>query len=110
MIPRYLKSADILLAPYSLSCETVDWMSPLKIFEYMAAKVPIIASNVKRLIEICDNNECIFFNVDDPIDLSEKIILLSESEVLQKELIRNASKKVRDYTYKNRCIEILNLL
>ena len=43
---------DIHLAPYQLSVPTVKWMSPLKIFEYMAARRPIIASDLPVLREI----------------------------------------------------------
>ena len=67
-IHLYHKAADILLAPYSTKCSTVDWMSPIKIFEYTASKVPIIASDVKRIKEICNNHECLFFNNDDPYE------------------------------------------
>ena len=107
-IPYYLKSADILLAPYSLKCKTVQWMSPLKLFEYMASKVPIIASDVVRLKEICNNNECLFFKADNPKDLSEKISLLIEDVVLQKTLTNNAYKKSLHHSYLNRCKKILN--
>jgi len=107
-IPIYLKSADILLAPYSLNSRIIKWISPIKLFEYMASKVPIIASDVKRLREICNNNECLFFKVDDAKDLSIKINKLIENKELQEILVQNAYKKVKNYTYKKRCKEILN--
>ena len=107
LIPLYLKSADILLAPYTLRCETVRWMSPIKIFEYMASKIPIIASDVKRIKEICKNNECLLFKTDNPIDLSEKIQILTNDKNLESNLIQNAYNKAKTYTYKNRCKIIL---
>jgi len=107
LIPYYLKAADILLAPYSLKCTTINQMSPLKIFEYMASKVPIIASNVKRLKEICKNNSCIYFYADQPEDLSEKINLLLNNIKLQQILIQNAYNLVKNYTYEKRCKKIL---
>jgi len=56
-------SFDILLAPYqyevSVACtkaggggNSVEWMSPIKIFEYMAASKPIICSDLPVLREI----------------------------------------------------------
>jgi glycosyltransferase involved in cell wall biosynthesis len=36
---------------------TVGWISPLKIFEYIAAKRPIIASDLPVLREILTNGE-----------------------------------------------------
>ena len=51
----FIKSADILLAPYQKIVNiygggnTVEWMSPLKIFEYMSFRKPIIASKLSSL-------------------------------------------------------------
>jgi glycosyltransferase involved in cell wall biosynthesis len=49
---------DVLLAPYQLEVqiasgeETASWMSPLKLFEYMAARKPILCSDLPVLREI----------------------------------------------------------
>lgn len=45
-VPRYLWAGDVLLMPYSTACPTAAWMSPLKMFEYMAAGRPILASDL----------------------------------------------------------------
>ncbi|MHA1757315.1 MAG: glycosyltransferase, partial [Promethearchaeota archaeon] len=107
LVPFYLKSADILLAPYSKKCKTSRWMSPMKLFEYMAAEVPIIASDLKRIKDICGKNGCLTFNSDDPKDLSKKIRLLLSQEDLQQQLIKNSFKKVQKYTYIIRATKIL---
>ena len=107
LIPLYHKSANILLAPYSRKCSTVDWMSPIKLFEYMAAKVCIIASDVERIREICNNDECLLFQADNSKDLSEKINLLLEDEDLQRKLINNALEKSKTHTYIKRCKNII---
>jgi len=107
LIPFYLKSADILLAPYSRECSTVRWMSPLKLFEYMASKIPIIASDVDRSKEICNNGECLFFQADDPRDLSKKIKFLMQNREMQIFFIKNAYDKAKNHTYSKRCDIIL---
>ncbi len=109
IIPLYLKSADILLAPYSINCLTVKWMSPIKIFEYMASGVPIIASDVKRIKEICNKKECLFFNADNHRDLSKKIEHLIQNENVQKSLVEKSLKKVKNHTYEKRCKKILEV-
>lgn len=57
----YRNSFDVLLAPYQRkvlvaggnnTTNTSKWMSPLKIFEYMASGNPIICSNLPVLCEI----------------------------------------------------------
>ena len=58
MIPSYLISFDILIAPYqnkvfiSNGMDTSKWMSPLKLFEYMSVRKPILTSKIKVLSEI----------------------------------------------------------
>ncbi len=70
---NYLRSKfDYLIAPYESkvyvhgsptkknklgsTLETSQWMSPLKIFEYMSVKKPIISSNLSSIREILVNN------------------------------------------------------
>jgi glycosyltransferase involved in cell wall biosynthesis len=56
-VAGYIKAADIVLAPYQRrveghgGAEIGRWMSPLKVFEYMALAKPIIASDVPVLRE-----------------------------------------------------------
>ena len=58
LVPSYLCSFDILIAPYqdevliSNGIDTSEWMSPLKLFEYMSVRKPILTSNIKVLKEI----------------------------------------------------------
>lgn len=60
---RFRMGCDVLLAPYSTKVtvsgdggDTSRWMSPLKIFEYMAAGKPIICSNITVLREVLQHN------------------------------------------------------
>lgn len=58
---EFRQGMDVLLAPYQQgtvgvsgggSLETSRWMSPMKIFEYMASRRPIIASDLPVLREV----------------------------------------------------------
>jgi glycosyltransferase involved in cell wall biosynthesis len=49
-VPRFMASADIAVVPYPVLKQEV-WLSPLKLFEYMATGNAILASNVGQLSE-----------------------------------------------------------
>ena len=59
-----MKSVDILLMPYQTSVsigsrghDTAKWMSPMKMFEYMATGVPIISSDLPVLREVLEDKK-----------------------------------------------------
>lgn len=70
---RYLMSFDVVLAPYQKKIEVSGgggdiskWISPLKLFEYMAAGRAIISSDIDVLKEVLeDNRNCLFCSPDD---------------------------------------------
>lgn len=51
-IPNYLYSSDILLALWSYDVPTINYCSPLKIFEYMASKRLILAHGFPTIKEV----------------------------------------------------------
>ncbi len=54
-IPAVMKSMDVLVAPYP----EMDnfYFSPLKIFEYMAAKRPIVSSSIGQIKDVLTNGK-----------------------------------------------------
>jgi glycosyltransferase involved in cell wall biosynthesis len=65
LVDAYRASVDILLAPYQrdtsypvspgVSRNTARWMSPMKVFEYMAAAKPIVCSDLPVLREVLEH-------------------------------------------------------
>ena len=57
-VPSYLLASDVLVMPYSSKITIRDgteagkFTSPLKLFEYMAAGKPIVATGVPSVLEI----------------------------------------------------------
>jgi glycosyltransferase involved in cell wall biosynthesis len=73
-IPHYLKAADVLVLPNSMTSEASRLhTSPMKLFEYMASGVPIVASDVPSLREIIDESMANFFTPDDPESLARVV-------------------------------------
>tara|TARA_B110000967_G_C18901903_1_gene576379 strand:+ start:2925 stop:4040 length:1116 start_codon:yes stop_codon:yes gene_type:complete len=69
IIPSYLFSADILLALWSPMVPTINFCSPLKVFEYMAAGRVILAHGFSTIKEILSDGVNAY--VADPEDLDD---------------------------------------
>lgn len=75
-VPDLLATFDVLVAPYLRTViaadgrtDTARWMSPLKLFEYMAAKRPIVTSDLPVIGEILSDGETAL--LCDPDNLTE---------------------------------------
>lgn len=112
-IPGYLASFDILLSPYqrkvavssgsgvASSGNTASWMSPLKIFEYMASGKPIICSDLPVLKEVLRNQDnCLLCPPDDIQAWTSAINKLAEDKQLSDRLAENAFHDLKEnYTW-----------
>jgi glycosyltransferase involved in cell wall biosynthesis len=57
LIPYYLYASDILLALWSSKVPTINYCSPLKVFEYMAAGRTIVAHDFPTIREVLENGK-----------------------------------------------------
>ena len=112
IVPYYLKSADILFMPYDLTEQNmimdVNTTSPLKIFEYMASKRPIVTTKIPTIEKIIFHEEHALLTTPNDIEnIVDSIQRLLNDEKLAKMISDNAYKKVKEYTYTERCHRIL---
>ncbi len=111
-------SMDILLAPYQREVKiwggarnTVDYMSPLKIFEYMSSNKPIICSDLPVLREVLNESNAILCHPDNVSEWIEAIDKLLANEVMRYELSTAGLKDFRDkYTWEKRAQYILKAI
>lgn len=109
-IPLWQKSADLLVIPNSAR-EPIGkfYTSPMKLFEYMASRVPILASRVPAIEELVDDNSAFFFEPDNEEDLKNKIeIALGENSREHK--ATSAYNKVLEFTWQKRAGRIIKFL
>ncbi|MFA4941345.1 MAG: glycosyltransferase [Patescibacteria group bacterium] len=106
----YQKAADILLMPFPFNQHYAYYMSPLKMFEYMAAKRPIIASNLPSIKEVLNSQNSCLCQPDNPKDLSEKISLILDNKTLGESLSEQAYSDVKNYTWEKRAEGILGFI
>ncbi len=118
-VPDHLASFDAVVAPYQNQVRGAGgntnlskWMSPLKIFEYMAAEKPIVCSDLPVLREVLtDGQNALLRPPDDVTAWVEAIKQLQTDEELRKHIIRNAKKEFeRHYSYEARAQNILNTI
>lgn len=79
-VPSWYGQSDITLLPYSKSLATADSMSPMKLFEALAAGRPIIASDLPVLREILEHEKTALFVSPDDIGAWLKAILRLQAE------------------------------
>ncbi len=107
-VPKYLKSFDILLLPLPKSRFNSYYTSPLKLFEYMAAKKCIIASDLPSIGSVVSEKEVLFFKPGNVKDLIEKIKYAIKHKKECEKKAENAYKLVKEkYTWGKRVEKII---
>jgi len=99
-VPFYLKAFDVLLMPFPKNRHFSFYMSPLKMFEYMASRRPIIASDLPSIREILGNDSCVFCQPGSGKDLAEKIKYVLEQGA--EEEAEQAFEKVKNHTWREK--------
>ena len=88
-----------------------SFTSPLKLFEYMAAARPIVASDLPALREVLrDGENALLVPPEDPVALAVAIRRLQEDPALAERLAGQAARDVRAYTWEERGRRIVEFL
>lgn len=116
-IPSYLETFDITVAPYQHRAliktghNMSRWISPMKIFEYMAAQKPIICSDLPTIHEILEHeHNALLLPASDEHKWGEAIDMIKDNPEEGQRLARNAYENLRDkYTWDKRAQAITDL-
>ena len=110
---KYRNSFDIFLAPYSEKVsvfgntgDTSRFMSPLKIFEYMSHKKPIIASDLTVIREVLSEKNSILVKSDDVKSWVSSIKKLKNLEY-RESIANQALIDFKNFTWKNRALFVI---
>jgi len=89
-VPEYMASADIAVVPYP-KMDHRNWLSPLKLFEYMASAKAIVASEVGQVKNIIQHEtNGLLITAGDAQEMSKAIIRLIDDIDLRTRLGQQA--------------------
>ncbi len=111
-IPSYLAASDILSVPFPWNEHFAYFASPMKIFEYMAAERPIIASDLPSIAEVLTHQKtAILVPPSDESALAHAIRNIISDPSNASQLAQNARRLLLDsYTWQKRAEGILSKL
>ena len=115
-VGELISGFDVLLAPYRrevkphASLDIAPWMSPLKVFEYMSAAKPIVASDLPVIREVLTHEEtALLCSAEDDAAWVSALDRLARDPDLARQLASNAHTTwARHYTWDARARAILD--
>ncbi|HED37762.1 MAG TPA: glycosyltransferase, partial [Ignavibacteria bacterium] len=106
----YMKASDVLIMNYPNTPHYALYMSPLKLFEYMASGTPIVTSDLSTIREVLNEQDTTFFTPDSTPALAESILFALTHEREVQEKAHHAKQKAAGYTWEKRAERILATL
>ena len=105
----YVEKSDVLVLPNSAKDKMSLYTSPIKMFEYMASKRPIVASNLPSIKEVLSHHkDAILFDPDNAKDLADKINIVINQDC--KKMVDNAFLIAKQYTWDKRAKDIAKFI
>jgi glycosyltransferase involved in cell wall biosynthesis len=109
-MPAYLAACDVLVSPHGRQADGGEFFgSPTKLFEYMAAGRPIVASAVGQIAEVLQHEQsALLVPPEDPQNLSDAIVRLLDDACLRGHLAQAARQAaVERHTWRQNAERLL---
>lgn len=114
---KFRLSCDVLMAPYMRKVsiygnddtDTAAWMSPMKVFEYMAARKPIVTSNLPAIREVLTHEkDSILCNPDNVDEWEAALVRLQQDTAFSERIATRAYETfLSSYTWEARAERVL---
>jgi glycosyltransferase involved in cell wall biosynthesis len=109
-MPEHLAACDVLVSPHGRQADGAEFFgSPTKLFEYMAAGRPIVASAVGQIAQVlADGESALLVPPEDPEALCEAIVRLVDDACLRARLAQAARRAAEEqYTWHHNAARLL---
>ena len=106
----FQKACDVLLMPFPKTTHYELYMSPLKLFEYMAGQRPIITSDLPSVREIISDEQAVFYKPDDINSLIKAIKYCVDNPKETANKAQSAYELVKQYTWEKRANNIVKFI
>lgn len=110
-LPQCLAAADIGVAPFDPGrhgpLQLGFYWSPLKIFEYMASGLPVVAPRLPRIAELVeDGREGLLYDPTDPRRLDDALVQLTDAALRRRLGDAARSRAVTEFSWQAHCAAI----
>jgi len=110
-ISDWLRAADVLVLPNTGEREISRlYTSPLKMFEYMASGVPIVASDLPSIREVLNDGAAVLMPPGDSDALADAVNGIFKNPASAKERAKKARQEVSRYTWLARARHIVEFI
>lgn len=107
-VAYWIRTFDVAVAPFPNIEHYAYFMSPLKLFEYMASGVPMVATDLPSIREVLEHGKNAYLvKPDDPQALAAGIEALLKDAGLGQRLGRQAASDVEQYVWHERAARII---
>lgn len=106
----YQKAADVLVMPFPFTTHYAYYMSPLKMFEYMASERPIVVTDLPSVRSVLDDTSAVLVPPNDASALAQGITHLLEDAVFAERIAQAAYRQVQQYSWDKRAKNIMEFI
>jgi alpha-maltose-1-phosphate synthase len=113
LLPACLAAADIGVAPFDTAAHAplslAFYWSPLKVFEYMASGLPVVAPDIPRLRQILGAGEAgLLYDAANPRGLADAIVALAEPGRRTSLGAVARARAEREYSWMSHCERLIH--
>ncbi|MBE9046874.1 glycosyltransferase [Pleurocapsales cyanobacterium LEGE 10410] len=110
-LASYLYAADVLVLPTSKFWNLAEAHCPLKLFDYMSVKRPIVASALPTIMTVLrDRQNALLAQPDEPCSFAKAIVALFDNSSLASAIAEQAYQDVQALTWDTRAERVLQFV